>query len=28
MIEVHRVQRLEPGVTTSSWTWQARITAE
>jgi hypothetical protein len=27
-IEVHRVQRLEPGVTTSSWTWQARITAE
>lgn len=27
-IEVHRVQRLEPGVTTSSWTWQARIAAE
>ncbi len=24
-IEAHRVQRLQPGVTTSSWLWQARF---
>ncbi len=24
-IEVHRVRRLQPGVTTSSWLWQARF---
>ncbi len=27
-VEVHRVRRQEPNVTTSSWFWQARITNE